>query len=122
MMFDTDRAKYADLYSQSDRKVSLIPLKRNVYIGGFFNYIVTKAGAKRILSWIKKNHIRHGIDYLMKIIPELNVYETQPHIVFTDWVRTTVSNTDSDIQKDFNVLNFDKVMANPNATSQIDLL
>ena len=38
---------------------------------------------KRLLNYIQQNGIKHGIDYLNKIIPNLNNYELYPQIVFS---------------------------------------
>ena len=78
----------------------------NDYIGGFYSYIITKNGARKILEYIKTNGIRHGIDYLIKIIPNLQVYHMQPHFVLSDWVDTLNCNIDSDIQKSFDSFDF----------------
>jgi GR25 family glycosyltransferase involved in LPS biosynthesis len=71
-----------------------------LYVGGTYGYIVTQSGAKKLLEYIEKNGIKHGIDYVMKI-SGLNLYNSQPHIVFSDWVSTCDSVVDSDIQKDY---------------------
>ena len=71
------------------------------YIGGFFSYIITKNGAMKMLDYITKNGIKHGIDYVVKKVPNLNMYNCQPHLITTDWVDSIESNVNSDIQKDF---------------------
>lgn len=80
------------------------PLDSGIYIGGTFSYIVTKLGAKKLLDYISQNGIKHGIDYMMKIVPDLNRFNSQPHIVFSDWVVSGESNVDTDIQKDYSSL------------------
>ena len=80
------------------------PLDSGIYIGGTFSYIVTKLGAKKLLDYISQNGIKHGIDYMMKIVPELNRFNSQPHIVFSEWVVSNESNVDTDIQKDYSSL------------------
>ena len=62
---------------------TMVPLDKHVYIGGFYAYIVTKRGAKKLLDYISQNGIRHGIDYLVKIIPDFVSYNCQPHIVLS---------------------------------------
>ena len=76
------------------------PLNKDAYIGGTFGYIVTKQGARKYLEYIAANGIKHGIDYLAKIIPNFNCANLQPHAVLSDWVQTVDSVVDSDIQKD----------------------
>jgi GR25 family glycosyltransferase involved in LPS biosynthesis/tetratricopeptide (TPR) repeat protein len=87
-----------------------IPLDKDVYIGGFYGYIVTKKGAKKLLDYISQNGIRHGIDYLVKIIPDFVSYNCQPHIVLSEWVKSTSSSVDTDIQKDFTSLDINSVI------------
>lgn len=79
---------------------SIVTLNMENYVGGTFGYIVTKAGAKHYLEYIEKHGIKHGIDYLAKIIPNFRCTNVQPHLVFSEWVRTSNSSVDSDIQKD----------------------
>ena len=86
-----------------------VPLDRNKYIGGFFGYIITKKGATKMLDYIAKNGIRHGIDYLVKIIPELECISAQPHIVYTDVVFQGSPNQDSNIQLDVSCYDFDSI-------------
>lgn len=76
------------------------PLNKTSYIGGFFGYIITRKGAAALLEYISKNGIRHGIDYLPKIIPTLNCIVAQPNIVFSDVVYVDSVNQDSNIQLD----------------------
>ena len=82
-------------------------LNCQLYIGGTYGYIVTQSGAKKLLEYIKKNGIKHGIDYLIKIATELKLYNSQPHIVFSEWVSTYNLDVDSDIQKDYSSLNIE---------------
>ena len=74
------------------------------YIGGLFGYILTKSGAKKLCDYIEKNGIRHGIDYILKLVPDLQCWTAQPHIVLSDWVKTLSSSIDSDIQKNYDCL------------------
>lgn len=79
-------------------------LDSNIYIGGFYAYIITKVGAKKMLDYISENGIKHGIDYLVKVVPGFVSYNCQPHIVFSDWVVSSESKVDTDIQKDYSSL------------------
>ena len=106
--YTINRNLYKDIYENNKEDISICILNKNLYIGGTFSYIITKSGANKILNYIKHNSIKHGIDYLINIIPELNIYETQPSLVFSDWAEPGTSNVDSDIQLDYNCFNFDK--------------
>ena len=79
-------------------------LDSGIYIGGTFSYIITKLGAKKLLDYISQNGIKHGIDYMIKIVPDLNRFNCQPHIVFSEWVVSSESKVDTDIQKDYSSL------------------
>jgi hypothetical protein len=80
-------------------------------LGSAFSYIITRTGAFKILSYIDQKGIKHGIDYVVGIIPNLNIYETQPHLCYSEWVDRISSDTDSDIQKDFNIFDFNKMIS-----------
>lgn len=85
------------------------PLNKTSYIGGFFGYIITRKGASTLLDYISKNGIRHGIDYLPKIMPTLNCIVAQPNIVFSEVVYSNSVNKDSNIQLDCSTFDFDAV-------------
>jgi len=74
------------------------------YIGGFFGYMITKPAAKLMCDYIQVNGIKHGIDYLVKVVPNIRCLSVQPHIVITEWVKTSASPVDTDIQKDYTSL------------------
>ena len=105
--YTINRNLYKNIYENDKEDISICILNKNLYIGGTFSYIITKSGANKILDYIKHNSIKHGIDYLINIIPELNIYETQPSLVFSDWAEPGILNIDSDIQLDYNSFNFD---------------
>jgi GR25 family glycosyltransferase involved in LPS biosynthesis len=90
------------IHERHDTRVST---DMEIYIGGFFSYVITKSGCNKLLNFIESNGIKHGIDYLVKIIPDLRCYNLQPHIVFSEWVKTANSKVDSDIQKDYSSFN-----------------
>ena len=81
------------------------PLDKNLYIGGFFCYSINKMGAFKLLNYINKNGIKHGIDYLIKIIPELNSYEIHPQLIFSVW-NEGGKRIDTDIQQDYDSFDF----------------
>jgi GR25 family glycosyltransferase involved in LPS biosynthesis len=96
--------------SENNSTIKLKKLDINKYIGGFFSYIITKNGAKNIIKYIENNGIKHGIDYLLKINDELNSFELENHIVYSDWVKSNKDIVDSNIQKDYNSFDFDKII------------
>ena len=73
-----------------------------------FMYSINKVGAAKLLAYIQQNGIKHGIDYLMKICPQLISKEIQPQIAFSEWVETNDAKVDSDIQKNYETFDFDK--------------
>jgi GR25 family glycosyltransferase involved in LPS biosynthesis len=93
------------IMEKADTKVLL---NNNIYIGGFYAYVITQSGCKKLLEYIEINGIKHGIDYLVKIVPGLKSYNLQPHIVFSDWVESADSSVNTDIQKDHSSLNLVK--------------
>lgn len=103
-MFPTERNSYAHLYNKSDRSAELRCLNKRIYLGGFFNYIITKNGARKILKYIDVHGIKHGIDYVAKMVPDLLMYEVQPQLAFSEWVQSNQSEIDSDIQKNYDCL------------------
>ena len=84
-------------------------LNINNYLGGFFSYIITKKGAMKMIDYINTNGIKHGIDYLIKINENLNLKVINPLIIFTDWVKDINDNIDSNIQKDYDIFNFNEI-------------
>ena len=56
-----------------------------------------------MIEYISKNGIKHGIDYLFKITPELECYETRPHLSFSEWNENN-KQIDTDIQTDYTIL------------------
>ena len=101
-MSQDNRNNNKERYNTESDSVSVEFLKTNLYIGGTHCYIITKEGASALVDFIDINGIKHGIDYLMaKVQKILPVHETVPHLSFADWVNTTESNVDSDIQFDY---------------------
>ena len=93
-------------------------LPMSQYVGGTFSYSINRTGAKKMIEYIEKNGIRHGIDYLFKIIPELECYESKPQICFSEW-NENGKDIDSDIQNlsisfDFEKFLLDKYHYYPN--------
>ena len=107
--YHTYNSNNLDINSYSNNTFSVIPYNKNEYVGGFFSYIITKNGARKMLEYIENNGIRHGIDYLLKINDSLHIYEVYPNIVFSKWVSDINSNIDSNIQKDTECFSFDSI-------------
>jgi GR25 family glycosyltransferase involved in LPS biosynthesis len=97
-----------DLNNDIDNiNISFNNFDNNNYLGGTFSYIITKNGAYKMLDYIEKNGIKHGIDYLFKINKQLNIFILDRSIVASEWVCDI--NGDSDIQKDYNCFNFNSI-------------
>ena len=102
--------EYIQKYEEKDIELnhSIHELNKNHYLGGTFSYIVTKYGAQNQLDYIEKNGIQHGIDYLFKINNDLNCYHVFPHLVYSDWIRTTEG--DTNIQNDYDTFDFNQII------------
>jgi GR25 family glycosyltransferase involved in LPS biosynthesis len=97
-MFEKNRQMVKDIYdNESIKTIKVVPLDKNLYIGGTFCYSINKNGAKKMVDYIQKNGIKHGIDYVMKILDNLQSYECQPFLVFSEWYDGG-KKIDSDIQ------------------------
>jgi len=86
---------------QDDTSFTIHLLERHLYAGGAFGYIITKEGATKLVEYIHKNGIKMAIDYLI-FRSGINLFETHPHLVFTDAVQHSDYYVDSDIQRDYN--------------------
>lgn len=107
----TNENLYADSKRyRDDRNITINNFNVNQYLGGFFGYIITKDGATKMVEYIHKNGIKHGIDYLTKVNKNLTQKECQPHLVYSEWVTDKSANRDSDIQLSYD--NFSVEMAN----------
>ncbi len=111
-MFAKKRAEVKDTYDviNANTLVKVKPLNKDLYIGGTFAYSINKIGAKKLIDYIETKGIKHGIDYLMKIAPELNSCELQPQLVFSDWNEAGTSGVDTDIQNNYQALDFTKTI------------
>lgn len=86
------------IYQDNDDYL-IYPLSREYYEGGNFGYIITKNGAQSLVAGINDRGIKNSIDDIVnRYCP--NLYETHPHIVFTDAVGYVDHVVDSDIQTD----------------------
>jgi len=109
-MFSKNRDLLKDQYNTETDKNEVTGLNRNLYIGGTFAYSINKKGAKKLVDYIRANNIQNGIDYLMaKRCLELDACELKPQIVFSEWYEGVDENVDTDIQKNFESLDFTNV-------------
>ena len=101
-MFSHKRKEVSHIYNDiiGANKLGITSLNKTLYIGGFFAYSINKAGAQKMISYIEKNGIKYGIDYLMKIMDNISCSECQPQIVFSIWNENGIS-IDTDIQNNY---------------------
>lgn len=108
-MFDNDRKNNFHIYNNlSTQEHKIVPLNKQLYIGGYFMYSINRNGARKMVEYINKNGIKHGIDYLNKIIPNLENYECQPQLVFSEW-NENGKKIDSDIQNNYDKIDFSTI-------------
>jgi len=105
-MFQRKRDLVKDIYDVTKPDTIVCPLNKDLYIGATFGYSINKMGATKLIEYIKVNGIKHGIDYLMKIANEVQCYECQPHLSFSDW-NEGGKKIDTDIQNNSDRLCFD---------------
>jgi len=80
--------------------VRLRPMEWQKYVGGTFGYIVSQAGARRLLALAERDGVQNGIDwFLMRKRDELKVLQAVPHLVFAP-LAFPGSGGDSDIAHD----------------------
>lgn len=103
-MFSSVREKMEQVNEFSIGRLSM-----SQYVGGTFAYSINRSGAKKMLDYIQKNGIKHGIDYLFKIIPELECYESKPQLCFSEW-NENGKEIDSDIQNIGDTFDFEKIL------------
>ena len=79
-------------------------LSLTLSVGGTFGYIITKAGAEKMLNFINTNSMTNGIDTVyQKASNIVNTFYCYPHLVFSEYVPNYNDDktVDSDIQRDF---------------------
>ena len=106
-MFEDERNKSKHIYDVESEFTKITRLDKKKFIGGTFAYIVTKRGAKNLIDYIIKNGIKHGIDYLHKIVDSLIIYECQPLLTQSEWFQFHKP-IDTSIQLCKNCLDFSK--------------
>ena len=104
-MFNKERQKYKHIYDIESPTTKIDKLNKNLCIGGTFSYIITKNGANKIVDYIVKNGIIHGIDYFIKKLDMINCYECQPSLVFSLWCENQKI-FDTDIQLNMDSIDF----------------
>lgn len=90
LMFDTNSKKTEETYKKyqtdtEDPVLNFNKLNKSLYVGGTCLYSINKKGAQILCDFIFSYGIRHGIDYQMKITPNLDTYESQPMICTSEW-------------------------------------
>ena len=112
-MFEHERQKYIDIYHEDNKNLIIEKLNKKLYVGGFFGYSINKNGAKQLLKYIEEHGIKHGIDYLIKIIDDnfLQSYELQPMIMNSVW-NEGGKKIDSNIQFDNQSIDFSIIIKN----------
>ena len=78
-------------------------LKRRLYAGGAFAYIITKQAAQQLIEYIKYNGIKIAIDYVT-YESDIDMYETHPHLIFSNAIQHSFHYVDSDIQRDYDAV------------------
>jgi len=113
-MYEKNRQNNYNIYNNQDysRKIEL--LNQNLYIGGFYSYSINKSGAKKLVDYIQNNGIKYGIDYIIKFIPDLKLYELQPQIVFSEW-NENGKKIDSDIQNLYDSIDLNNIISIKNS-------
>ena len=99
-MFSKTLEKVKGIYRKcnenEDVNLTIGRLQMDYYIGGIHCYSINKNGARKLLDYINKNGIKRAIDCFFNI-PELECFETRPHISFAEWNEEGKA-IDSDIQ------------------------
>jgi GR25 family glycosyltransferase involved in LPS biosynthesis len=90
--------------SKSDT-FEIIEFQKDLYVGGCFAYIISSAGAKKLIDYINYNGIYQSIDFLMATNRSLMIYECSPQIVFSDWLDSNRP-LDSDVYKNYKSFDF----------------
>jgi len=109
-MFEKIRSKMKDMYDSESKDTETKNLNKTLYMGGTFGYSINKIGAKKMIKYIKTNGIKHGIDYLNKII-DIDCWECNPCLVFSEWAENR-KQIDSDIQYCHDSLDFSLIRKN----------
>jgi GR25 family glycosyltransferase involved in LPS biosynthesis len=109
-MFSLNREDTKNIYVTEKQVFDIQKLQDDLYVGGTFAYSINRTGAQTLVDYIDKNGIKHGIDYVVKICPNLKSMELRPQIVFTDWYERVTQVVDTDIQKEKATLDFSSIV------------
>lgn len=94
-----------------DNTYTIHPLNRSLYAGGAFGYIITKWAVHKLMGHIQTDGVKMAIDWLMfRCGPP--IYESHPHLVFSDAVQESDHYVDSDIQHNQIAFNFKLIVNN----------
>lgn len=96
------RDKLGIVYNYPDcpvEDIKFAPIAKKIIVGGTFAYSINKMGAKKLLDEANKNGIQYSIDAFMNNVKELEIYESRPQLVFSEWEEDN-KYVDSDIQKE----------------------
>ena len=97
-MFSSKRKHVQDKYDIVIEESTIHVLNNDLYVGGFFAYVIYKSGAQKLINYIQQHGIKHGIDYIVKLIPSLTMTEVQPCLVHSPWYEFKSEPIDTDIQ------------------------
>jgi len=105
-MFENKRTPVKHLYENNNQIIYTRNLNRNLFIGGTHLYSINKKTAIKLIEYIDRNGINVAIDdYLFKCV-DINLYESIPHLSISEWQNKNNNNIDTDIQNNYNCLDF----------------
>jgi GR25 family glycosyltransferase involved in LPS biosynthesis len=94
-------------FENKNNKATIEPLNRQLIQGGTHCYSINKAGAQKLIDYIKVHGIKNGIDYLMyNSVKEVIKYETRPMLAFAEWHEGLTKKVDTDIQYNVDLFSF----------------
>lgn len=100
--------------SNTNEQMRQIKLRKDLFIGGFFCYAITKHAAKKMVDYINENGIKVAIDCIVKYTDvQVECVEIVPHIAFTDFY-TSENNIDTDIQNCYECVDIDERLITDN--------
>jgi GR25 family glycosyltransferase involved in LPS biosynthesis len=107
-MMSHKRDKVKPIY-ESDNKNDSFSLDKSLCIGGTFAYIIHKSGAQKLCTFIEKEGVQHGIDYVMIHLKDALSRELRPQLVFSPWCEAG-KKVDSNIQTNSESFSFNQFM------------
>lgn len=88
----------------NERFPSVKPFDDYFYGAGFFGYVISKSGVRKMMQYIEENGVNVPIDSIARLMPSVNRYMMFPHIIQTPYVGPFSNHKDTDIQTDFSTL------------------